>query len=318
MKHTIAKYLQNLINRKFHLISTIIYLVPGIIGLILIALNRNGLIPGKQLDLGIVSFNFYGLTAAFGIFIACGMIYLHLKRNALLQPIFIKFDVFLPVVVISGVVGARLFHVISEWEKIYKYNPLSSLAIWQGGLSIFGAVVLGLVALLILLKHYNLLTLTPELLRIVVTWVPLGQAFGRLGNYFNQELFGYPVDSILGIYVAPQFRDFQHVNFSYFHPIFWYEQLGLIILGLIFIWLDWAMVNKLTKSLHVNLVRNLWVFYFIGYGIIRLIIEAGRLDPKWFLNFSFGQFLALIAISFGLIVLGLDLFKFTIRSKQND
>ena len=86
-----------------------------------------------------------------------------------------------------GIIGARLYYVIFEWD-VYKDNPLDIVKIWEGGLAIYGAVIGGLVAAFIF-SHWRKMNFW-DLVDIVSPSLILGQAIGRWGNFFNQEAYG--------------------------------------------------------------------------------------------------------------------------------
>lgn len=139
-------------------------------------------------------------------------------------------------VVLGGVIGARLYHVIDKWSEIYSLNPVSVFYLWNGGLGIWGAVIGGSVALCVLSK--NKFT---DLLDIAFFGLPLGQAIGRWGNFFNGEILGRNGE-----------------------PLFLYESLlNLILFGTLF------MTARRSRLSIVGI-------YLIGYGLIRLVLEPLR------------------------------------------
>ena len=119
--------------------------------------------------------------------------------------------------------------------------------------------------------------------------MPLGQAIGRWGNYFNQELFGKPSNGWWGIPIAPINRVAGYESFIYFHPAFFYESLFNLVLFIILYKL--AFKNTLKRG-------TLTLTYFIGYGIIRFFMEFIRIDDTLLI---FGMRLPQI-ISLGLVL----------------
>ncbi len=125
-------------------------------------------------------------------------------------------------VVIAGVVGARLYHVVTDFE-LYTHDPVRALAIWDGGLGIWGAVAGGAIAVVILgrRRHLDVLALMDALAPGVV----LAQAIGRWGNYFNQEIFGRPTSLPWGLEIDLAHRPEAYRQFATFQPTFLYESL---------------------------------------------------------------------------------------------
>ncbi|QWC85563.1 prolipoprotein diacylglyceryl transferase [Nocardioidaceae bacterium] len=124
-----------------------------------------------------------------------------------------------------GLVGGRLYHVITDWRLYFGegQQPIRALYVWEGGLGIWGAVILGTIGTIIGARRMGLQirpladALAPSLL--------LGQAIGRWGNYFNSELFGRPTDLPWALEIDPAFRPDGYADVATFHPTFLYESL---------------------------------------------------------------------------------------------
>ncbi len=143
-------------------------------------------------------------------------------------------------VIVAGVVGARLYHVVDYWDY-YIQNPLQIVQIHKGGLGIFGAFIAGSIALIIFLKIKTQDVL--DWLNVFAVVLPLGQAIGRWGNYFNKELYGR---GPIPFFAAESF-------------------LNLILFCVLFV----NFRKQSEKSL---------ALYLIGYGIIRFLLEFWRQD----------------------------------------
>lgn len=128
---------------------------------------------------------------------------------------------------VFGFIGARLYHVLNE-PAYYAAHPGEIVAVWNGGMAIHGGILAGVAALWWYARRKGLSFLM--LLDTVAPGLLLGQAIGRWGNYFNQELFGGPTDLPWKLLVAPAHRPAGYEAFSYFHPTFLYESLGLLII----------------------------------------------------------------------------------------
>lgn len=163
-----------------------------------------------------------------------------------------------PWVIISGLIGARLYHIISS-AGYYLYHPVNIFYIWDGGLGIWGAIAGGLIGAVLYLKRSG---------KAVWTWLdacmvalPLGQAIGRWGNYFNREIYGTQTSLPWGIYIGGK----KH------HPLFLYESLLDLVnfFVLFYLYKKTAFKNK----------GGFFTFiYLLNYSIIRFLMELLRQD----------------------------------------
>lgn len=179
--------------------------------------------------------------------------------------------------VIFGVIGARIYYVIFEWDA-YKGDILSVFNLRQGGLAIYGGVIAAFITIYVFckLKKYPATLLMDTGLPGLI----LGQAIGRWGNFFNREVFGEYTDNILAMRLpidAVRSRDIssalaEHIeagtNYIQVHPTFLYESLwNLAVFGLIILfWKKKAFQGEIA----------LW--YLFGYGVGRFWIEGIRTD----------------------------------------
>jgi prolipoprotein diacylglyceryl transferase len=166
----------------------------------------------------------------------------------------------------AGFVGARLYHVITDWNR-FEDAPLDAFKVWEGGLGIPGAVFLGTVVGVVVArrKGYDV----PRLMYAAAPALPLAQAIGRLGNWFNQELFGRPTDLPWGLEIDPEHRPRGYEDVETFHPTFLYEALWNLALAAGLIWLGRRRVLR---------PGQLFVLYVGGYALGRLWVEALRID----------------------------------------
>jgi phosphatidylglycerol---prolipoprotein diacylglyceryl transferase len=175
--------------------------------------------------------------------------------------------------IISGVIGARLYFVMLEWDY-YGQNPLQILNIPRGGLSIHGAIIFGVAA--IILMTWRMKQPVLSWLDVAAPAVALGQAIGRWGNYANQEAFGSPTDRPWGIEIRPENRPAEFAEATHFHPTFFYESV-----------LNLANAALLTFLIVRFSGRN-WMragdvlaVYLITYGLIRWPLEWLRTDSLY-------------------------------------
>lgn len=167
----------------------------------------------------------------------------------------------------AGLVGARIYHVITDWPR-YEGRWGDVVKIWEGGLGIPGGIALG-VAIGLFVAHRRKMNL-PLLLDAVTPALPLAQAIGRWGNWFNQELFGRPTDLPWGLEIDPARRPPEHLDAATFHPTFLYESLWNLVLCLALIRLD--RTGRLRPG-------RLFAAYVAGYFLARLGLELLRVDP---------------------------------------
>lgn len=178
-----------------------------------------------------------------------------------------KFIDYSPYVILISIIGARLFYVIGDF-KFYFNNLSEIIKINHGGLSIFGAIIFGLISLYIFSKINKF-----DFLRhcdVLAVVFPLCQAFGRIGNYFNQEAFGSNSDSFIKLYVDSAFRPSCMEQYEYFHPTFLYESVLNLILFFVLFFIFFKFKN-LKKG-------TIFCLYLIFYSIIRFLVESIRVD----------------------------------------
>jgi prolipoprotein diacylglyceryl transferase len=195
-------------------------------------------------------------------------------------------------VVVWGFIGARIAYVSThlsrfegEWWKV--------IAIWEGGIAIFGGLTAGAIAMYVYSKKYG--ASFPDFLDSVAPAVPFAQAIGRWGNYFNQELFGTPTDLPWGLEIEPQNRPSQYTEFETFHPTFLYESILNVSLAFLIIW-----IGNRYPSMRGRLIG----VYFLGYGVIRFSMELIRTDTTFrFLGLSRNAWVSIAVMILGAIVL---------------
>ena len=199
-----------------------------------------------------------------------------------------------------GIVGGRLYHVITDPELYFGpgRNPWRALYIWEGGLGIWGAIALGAVGAWIAARRAGIRmgdvagTLAPA--------IPLAQAVGRWGNWFNQELFGRPTDLPWGLQIAPDNRPSGYESSPTFHPAFLYESLwDLGVVGVV-LWVErryriaggrlfavyvmaytagrgWIEMLRIDTVNHVLGLRlNVWVSIIVFAAAAAYFVAAGR------------------------------------------
>lgn len=169
--------------------------------------------------------------------------------------------------IIGGILGARLWFVILNWTY-YSIHLDQILLISQGGISIQGAIFGGvLTGLIYVKKHHLCFFKIADLFALVL---PIGQAIGRWGNFFNSEAFGKPCDLPWKLYIPPFNRPLQYFYNEYFHPTFLYESIANVVVFLI-------LYFVLRKKFE-NKSGAIFFSYLILYSIVRFFIENIRVD----------------------------------------
>ena len=166
----------------------------------------------------------------------------------------------------AGLVGARLYHVITDHQR-FQGRWLHAFAIWEGGLGIWGGVALGALVGWWVARRRGLDA--TAMLDACAPAIPLAQAIGRVGNWFNQELYGRPTDLPWALEIDPSHRPDEYLDEPTFHPTFLYEALWCLgVVGLVL----WA-------ERRWNLTRGrAFALYVAAYTVGRFWIEALRVD----------------------------------------
>ncbi len=202
------------------------------------------------LDLGIVKIYWYGIVVTFGMLCAVWIGMREFKRRGMNPDIIGDGAMW---VIGLGLIGARLYHVFSTpndgsgvgWAY-YRENPLDIIKIWNGGIGIYGGIIGGILGIIIVMWRSRVTLF--RAFDAIVPGVVLGQAIGRWGNFFNQELYGGPTGSSwFGLIIQPQNRvrtgkfDFTDLTTyppeTRFHPTFLYESLWNIAGFILLMWL---------------------------------------------------------------------------------
>jgi phosphatidylglycerol:prolipoprotein diacylglycerol transferase len=242
-----------------------------------------------MITIGPITFHLYGLLIGLGI-LAGGTVAERLRvRLAKTNKQYQKFIVWDSLLWITflGIVGARAYHVLDYWNY-YSAEPVKILYLSQGGLGIFGGIVGGLIGAWIAVQNKKTFLRLIDLLAI---GAPLGQAIGRWGNYFNQELYGLPTKLPWGIYIPVEKRMIEFIDVERFHPVFFYEMIWNLAVFLILLFL--VVKNKLKVG------RGAVLTTYLGfYGLGRFFFEYLKINP-WQIN---GLNVAQV-ISLGMVIL---------------
>jgi prolipoprotein diacylglyceryl transferase len=167
----------------------------------------------------------------------------------------------------AGVIGGRLYFLATSWNEIppHWWGPF---AIWQGGLGIWGGIALGtLVGIWVLRRHG---ANVPEFMDAAAPALLVAQAIGRIGNYFNQELFGRPSTLPWALEISQAHRPVGYTQYATFQPTFLYEIIWNLLLAGALVWLG--------KRREIR-PPGLFALYVAGYSFARIGEELLRVDP---------------------------------------
>ncbi len=238
-------------------------------------------------QLGPLFIRFYGIILMLGAVAGGWLATIEVKRRGKDPEMVWDLLVYL---IIGGVIGARLWHIFTPppssiaqgfTTQYYLTHPLDAIAIWKGGLGIPGTVIGGLIAMWIYTRSHReigFLAWTD----IAGPSLALGQAIGRWGNFFNQELYGAPTDLPWKIYIDPAHRLPGFETVAYYHPLFAYESLLNLANMLLLLWL----MRRYRDSLRLGDVFNV---YLIVYPLIRFSLDFLRLDASQVMSININQ-----------------------------
>lgn len=251
------------------------------------------LYPPSDTSFNIFGFDiyYYSICILLGIvFSFFALRFLSYKNNK------VSFDVVCdmsPLIIIASIICARLYYVLLSFGY-YKNHLIEIFYIRDGGIAIHGAILGGIVFGYLYLKNKKLKFLPYA--DIFATVLPLGQAIGRWGNFFNSEAYGIPTsaDTLIKLFVPLKSRNINFIDVEYFHPTFLYESiLDLVIFVILFF---------LYKKTAKNFDGLIFFLYIILYSSVRFILEFFRLDTVCYLfNIPFPSIISLILIIVGII-----------------
>ncbi len=220
--------------------------------------------PGSdRIELGPLTFRFYGLMIALGVLAA-----VEISRRRWAERGGDADDIIEVAkwAVPAGLIGTRIYHVATDW-KSYRGDWLRAFEIWNGGLGIPGGLALGVLVGVIFVRRQG--WDVQNMIDAIIPSIPVAQAIGRVGNWFNQEIYGRPTDVPWALEISEEHRLRGLEEFATFHPVFLYEALWNLALAWFLIRID------ARKILRKGQILPLWI---IGYGVGRFIVEGMRTD----------------------------------------
>jgi phosphatidylglycerol---prolipoprotein diacylglyceryl transferase len=239
------------------------------------------------LTLGPLSIGWYGLGYAVGL-AAAYLLLVRLAKRAGEDPDLLGNGMI--IVAIAALIGGRIYHVIDQWDALYKSDPVRIFLPPYSGLGVYGGLITGTIAAWLYARWKG-----APFLRwadIIAPALFLMQAIARWGNYFNQELYGTPTTLPWGIPIdcAHRIPDYPCATFAEattrFHPLFLYESISGIVGCLVLIWIGYHWRAKLRPG-------DLLLIFFVWYGIVRFALEAFRHDNWTFYGVPVAQLVSL-------------------------
>ena len=273
----------------------------------------HGIIPAIPAEYAL-SIRAYAVAILIGIIAAVGLTGHRLTQRGVEKGLVLDISLF---TVPLGIIGARVFHVLTHPADYFGEGRelIRVLFIWEGGIAIFGALIGGAIGIYIACRITGLRfwtfadALAPGLL--------LAQAFGRLGNYFNHELFGWPTDLPWGL-------EIENTNLAFpaglaegtlFHPTFLYEIVWNLIGVAVLLYVErkWSVGRRVIAGLNVLALipgRLTWQWgrliglYLVWYGAGRIVWETIRVDPSEIIfGLRTNVWAAVIAVAIGLAII---------------
>lgn len=226
--------------------------------------------PINGFQIGPLKIHFYALTMLTGFVVA----YLIGRRRWIARGG--TGEVFENIVLIaipSGLVGARIYHVLTHWGDYFGPGNMNPFAIWEGGIAMFGSLMGGALGAAVAARIFG--ARLWAFADAVAPGIIVAQAVGRLGNWFNQELFGYPSDLPWAIEIDAAHRPAEFAQYATFHPTFLYELLLNLLAA--------AIILAIDRRLRLG--HGACFALYIGlYGAIRFVIEGMRTDFSYYLG----------------------------------
>lgn len=191
--------------------------------------------------------------------------------------------------ILSALIGSRILFLLHNIEEIQS-EIVKPFNLWDGGLAIYGAIFGILLAIIVIAKRKDINFF--EISDPILLYLPLLQSIGRIGNYFNKELYGIPTNLPWAIEIPIENRLPGYEQYSLFHPTFAYEAILNILLFL--------SLKYLSKK---NIKGAISGVYLIGYSLIRLLINLLRVDKEYFLLIETSDLFSGIFLGLGLLIL---------------
>lgn len=183
---------------------------------------------------------------------------------------------------IFGVIGARLYYILFNLNYYLK-NIWEILNFRDGGLAIYGGLILGGIAIIINCKRKNIDIL--QFLDFIVPYIAIAQSIGRWGNFFNIEAFGIETNNFFRMGIQTVEKGYMEV-----HPVFLYESIATFII--------FCLLKKLQKKRKYK--GQILLYYCLFYSGVRTVLEGLRTDSLMLFNVRISQILSIIIFLFSI------------------
>jgi prolipoprotein diacylglyceryl transferase len=217
-----------------------------------------------QIDLGPIALHAYGVMLLLGIAAAIALTGVRWTRRGGDWDLVFRVAVW---GVVGGIVGARLYHVLTSWNEVPD-EWWGVFAIWRGGLGVWGGIALGTIVGAVVVRRSG--ESVVRFMDAVAPGLLLAQAIGRWGNWWNQELFGTPTDRPWGLEIDVARRPAEYIDVETFHPVFLYESL-LALAGV-------GILLLVDRRFRIR-PPALFALYVAYYSAARFFMEFLRIDP---------------------------------------
>ncbi|MDD3264762.1 MAG: prolipoprotein diacylglyceryl transferase [Dehalococcoidales bacterium] len=245
----------------------------------------------SSFNIGPITIQFYGIFISLGILFALLYAFYEAHRRGENLDHVVNMAL---VVIPLGIIGARLYHVIDYWSY-YSQNLIEIIG--GRGLGIYGAIIGGAIGVLLYCAWKKLSPL--RWMDIIAPGLILAQAIGRWGNFFNQELYGYPTDLPWGIYIEPGNRIPGFETYTHFHPLFLYESLWNLLGFAILFFVNRKYGKKLLDG-------EVTIAYFMYYSVGRFILEGMKIDVWTIAGFPTARWISIITF---IVCLGIIIYR---------
>ena len=241
------------------------------------------------LEIGIFSIRWYAVLILTGALIAYYFAkknldrYKNVNTNDFLENAFL-------IMLWAGLIGARIWFCVFYDFNYYISNPAAIFRIWDGGLAIHGTLTFGALSMFFYCKKRNVSFI--KFLDAVLPCVFVGQAFGRWGNFINQECFGNEVSESYFNGILSFLKNGMYINGHYYEPMFFYESIGCLI--------GFILINFILRK-YQNKRGDLTWAYLMWYGLIRFFIEGHRTDSLFIGNLKTAQVTSIIFMLVGIL-----------------
>jgi len=249
------------------------------------------------LQLGPLTIGWYGIGYAVGLAVAY-LVMSRLARRAG-EDVEILGNGMI-IVAVAALIGGRAYHVIDQWDALYREHIERIFLPPYSGLGVYGGIITGVIAAYLYARYKKVPFL--RWADIVAPGLFTMQAIARWGNFFNQELYGPPTNAPWGIPIdcAHRIADYPCSTFALettrFHPLFLYESISGFVGLLALVWIGYHLRRRLRPG-------DLLLFFFIWYGIVRFALETLRHDNWTFFGVPTAQVVSLAFIVPAVLIL---------------